>query len=105
MKEAEEKTRIERLIEGGTPFAVARYFSTFKVSRSEGGHVYKYLFLRKGLLKEVGVEPESLEYLKKNVQLFNVKISEGGKVYDFNNFRGYFRSNATRNEIKKIKMG
>jgi hypothetical protein len=106
MKEAEEKTTIELLMEeDGKPFAVVRYFSTFKVSRSEGGHVYKFLFLRKGLLAQFNVDLPSLEYLKNNVKLFKVVIYDGGKVYDFNNFRGYFRANATKNEIKKIKMG
>ena len=100
-----EKTKIEKLIEGGTPFAVARYHFSFKVSRSEGGFIHKYLFLRKGHLKEIGVDSASLEYLKNNAQLFKVIITEGGKVYDFNNFRSYFRKNATRNEMKKIKNG
>jgi hypothetical protein len=98
-----EETKIERLIAEGTPFAVARIFFSLAQDTSEGHNNYTYLFLEKNRLKERAIDEDSVDYLKRNIELFDIKVTEGGKVYDFNDFQGYFKSNASKRELKRIK--
>ena len=94
-------SRVNKLIETQTPFAVMQYFESFKGSKRETNRVYELTYLNsKKLLSFKVLNKNEIAFLKSNPDKIKLVITNDyGSVYEFNDFKNYHNEN----KIKESK--
>lgn len=84
-------TRLQKLVENETPFAVMQYFQSFKSTKQELNKEYELIFINKN--NEVAydiLKIEEVSYLKNNLEIIKSIIkNKDGQIFEFNNFKDY----------------
>lgn len=91
-------SRVNKLIETHTPFAVMQYFESFKGSKRETNRVYELIYLNsKKLLSFKVLNKNEIAFLKSNPDKIKLVITNDyGSVYEFNDFKNYHNKNAIK---------
>ena len=79
-------SRVNKLIETQTPFAVMQYFESFKGSKRETNRVYELIYLN-------SKKTNSFKILNKNELVIS---NDYGSIYEFNDFKEYYNKNAIK---------
>lgn len=91
-------SRINKLIETQTPFAVMQYFESFKGSKRETNRVYELIYLNSKKTNSFKIlNKNKIAFLKSNIDTIKLVISNDyGSIYEFNDFKEYYNKNAIK---------
>lgn len=96
----DERVRMKRFIESGTPFAVMQYYECFKGNKTETHKRYELIYLNPSLRLAFKVLNQvETNFVKLNKDKIKLIIeNKDGRVFDFNNFKQYQKDNAKGEE-------